>query len=250
MKKIYIVPNLLTTANFFCGLLSIVFSMEGALVPASQVILVGMLFDALDGLVARAKKKTSRFGLEYDSLADLLTFGIAPTVVLYRLVLGGMGRVGLGVAFLYAVCCALRLARFNAQVMKEEKHSFTGLPTPATSGIITTFVLVTSKFGLESLQKGLPFAVLILSYLMVSTVRYPAPGTLRVWKRKPFFYLVVLVLLACVFVAEPELCLFSLFAAYCLYGVCRKAVLLRARSRLEEGAGVAGAGDSGRNVGD
>lgn len=239
MKQIYIVPNLLTTANFFCGILSIVFSLEGSLVLASQTILVGMLFDTFDGLVARAKKKTSLFGREYDSLADLLTFGIAPTVVLYQLVLGGMGRAGLGVAFLYAVCCALRLARFNAQLKKEERHSFTGLPTPATAGIIATFVLVTHKYGLESWLVGLPFAVLVLSYLMVSTVQYPAPSSLRVWKRRPFFYLVVLVLLACVLVAEPEVCLFFLFTAYCLYGPVRRMAPLRARGRLEVEAGPA-----------
>ncbi len=250
MKQIYIVPNLLTTANFFCGLLAIMFAIDGDLVLASQTILVGMLFDAFDGLVARARKMTSRFGLEYDSLADLLTFGIAPTVVLYRLVLENMGRVGLGVAFLYAVCCALRLARFNAQMMKEEKRSFTGLPTPATAGIIATFVLVTNKFGLESLHRGFPFAVLVLSSLMVSTVRYPAPSSLRVWKRKPFFYLVVLVLLACIFVAEPEFCLFFLFVVYCIYGPCKRAVAFRVRRRLGVKTGPARAEGGRRDGGD
>ncbi|MDP8248017.1 MAG: CDP-diacylglycerol--serine O-phosphatidyltransferase [Candidatus Tritonobacter lacicola] len=239
MKKIYLVPNLLTTANFFCGLLSLVFTLNGYPVLSAQMILTGMLFDVLDGLIARARKKTSRFGLEYDSLADLLTCGIAPTLLIYSLVLKEMGQVGLGVAFLYSVCCALRLARFNAQVQKEEKHSFTGLPTPAAAGLIATFMLVTQKFGLESWRTALPFGVLVLSYLMVSTVRYPAPGSLSVWKRRPFFYLVVLILLACVFVAQPELCLFFLFAVYCFYWPCRKVVSLRVLKWLKPGMDMA-----------
>lgn len=243
MKNIYLVPNLLTTANFFCGILSLVFTFNGHPVPAAHMILIGMLFDTLDGLIARARKKTSRFGVEYDSMADLLTFGVAPMLLIYRLVLGGMGQVGLGVAFLYSVCCALRLARFNAQFMKEERHSFTGLPTPATAGIITTFVLVTHKFGLESWRAALPFGVLVMSYLMVSTVRYPASGSLRVWKRKPFFYLVVLVLFACVFVAQPELCLFIIFSGYGLYGPCRKAMSLRVSRRVVPGMGVSPSDD-------
>ena len=239
MKKIYLVPSLLTTANFFCGLLALVFTLNGYLVLAAQVILIGMLFDMLDGLIARASKKTSRFGLEYDSLADLLTFAIAPTLLIYQLVLKDMGQVGLGVAFLYSVCCALRLARFNAQFMKEEKHSFTGLPTPACAGIVATFILVTHKFGLRYWSSALPFGLLVMSYLMVSTVRYPAVGSLRIWKKKPFFYLVVLVLLACVFVAQPELCLFLLFAAYCLYGPCRRIMSRRVSRQTESGMDMA-----------
>lgn len=219
MKRVSIVPSLITTGNFFCGILGMVFVTHGRYLYAAEACLVAMLFDFVDGQVARVRGATTRFGIEYDSLADMLSFGILPTFMGYSKVLEGMGRFGIGIAFLYAVCCALRLARYNAQLFKEERRSFTGLPTPAAAGLISSVVVLEGRYELPFIAKTLPFVMLLMAYLMVSTLRYPAFQGASSKQKKPFLNLVGIVITASIVVSYPEMSFFMLFAAYAMFGV-------------------------------
>jgi len=219
MKRVSIIPSLITTGNFFCGMLGMVFVTHGQYLYAAEACLVAMLFDFVDGQVARVRGATTRFGIEYDSLADMLSFGILPTFMGYSKVLSGMGRFGIGIAFLYAVCCAMRLARYNAQLNREERRSFTGLPTPAAAGLISTLIVLEGRYELPLIIKALPFIMLLLAYLMVTTLRYPAFQGANAKQKKPFLNLVGIVITASIVVSYPEISFFILFAAYTMFGV-------------------------------
>jgi CDP-diacylglycerol--serine O-phosphatidyltransferase len=219
MKKIAIIPSLLTTCNFFCGMLAMTFVMHGQYLYAAEACLVAMLFDFVDGQVARTRGVSTRFGIEYDALADMLSFGVVPAFMGYSLVLSDMGRFGTGIAFLYAVCCALRLARYNAQVHKEERKAFTGLPTPAAAGVICSVIVLSGRYEIHQIVKAVPFLMLGLSYLMVCTLRYPAFQGASARQKKPFLNLVSIVITASIVVSYPEICFFILFAAYAAFGV-------------------------------
>lgn len=219
MKKVSIIPSVLTTCNFFCGMLAMIFVMRGQYLYAAEACLVAMLFDFVDGQVARTKGVMTRFGIEYDALADMLSFGLVPAFMGYSVVLSGMGRFGIGVAFLYAVCCALRLARYNAQVHREERKHFTGLPTPASAGLICAVIVLAGRYDLFLFVKILPFLMLGLSYLMVSTIRYPAFQGANAREKKPFLNLVSIIIAASIVVSYPEVCFFLLFAAYAAFGI-------------------------------
>ncbi|AKU91796.1 CDP-diacylglycerol--serine O-phosphatidyltransferase [Vulgatibacter incomptus] len=180
-KWLYILPNLFTLSSVFCGLyaMSLVAGEPSAekLYAAALAILFGMLFDGLDGRVARLTKTQSDFGMQLDSLADVVTFGAAPALLVWKWALAPLGFVGLFLAFAFAACGALRLARFNVLEMRGSKGSstfFVGLPIPLAAGVLVSLVIAHYKgFGGDEVPV-LPVAVLValLSYLMVSTVRY------------------------------------------------------------------------------
>lgn len=188
-------------------------TIQGRYSLAAWFILLAMVFDFLDGYVARITKSFSRFGVEYDSMADLTTFGLAPTLLVYRAFLVGLGRLGVGAAFLYSVSAALRLARFNVQIQSEEKEAFTGLPTPAAAGILATLVLLINKYSWNQ-GAWLPVVMALLSYLMISTIRFAAFTKIEIHKRKPFVYLAVAVLLLAALIFYAEICLFLVFIGY------------------------------------
>lgn len=219
MKKISLIPGILTTGNFFCGILGMTFLAHGQYLYAAEACLIAMLFDFLDGQVARIRGATTRFGIEYDSLADMLSFGVLPTFMAYLRLLNGMGRFGMGITFLYSICCALRLARYNAQIYREERRKFTGLPTPAAAGLVCSVIVLEGRYEMEPLLKILPFLMLLLSYLMVSTLNYPAFQRVTARRKKPFLNLVGMVISASIVVIYPEISFFLLFAAYTAYGV-------------------------------
>jgi len=219
MKKVPLLPSLLTTGNFFCGMLGMTFVMHGQYLYAAESCLVAMLFDFVDGQAARHRGGSTRFGIEFDSLADLLSFGIVPAFMAYSMILGDMGRFGTAIAFLYSICCALRLARYNIQLNKEERRSFTGLPTPAAGGLICSMIVLLRRYELNAMIKFLPLLMLVLSYLMVCTLRYPALQGASARKKKPFLNLVGIVLSAVIVVIYPEISFFVLFAAYAAYGI-------------------------------
>jgi CDP-diacylglycerol--serine O-phosphatidyltransferase len=141
-KSIYLLPNIFTTGNLLCGFSSIVASINGHYLQAAIAILIAVGLDYLDGKVARLTNSASAFGLEYDSLADLLSFGMAPGLLLYAWMLRSFGPFGWLAAFLFVICGALRLARFNVQAMGVQKFTFTGLPIPAAAGVLASMVLV------------------------------------------------------------------------------------------------------------
>lgn len=220
MKKVYLLPNLMTTGNFLCGVVSMGLSMQGHFHKAAIFILVAMIFDFLDGQVARLSKSTTKFGEEYDSLSDLTTFGIAPMIMVYEMALFRLGRLGLSIAFIYSVCCALRLARYNAKLDGRTKACFVGLPSPASAGLIATGVLTSDHVVGFSLFPLIPLLMIIAGFLMVSTFEYPSVKTLVLVKTGPFLYLVAgVVSLAAFILLGEEISLFLGFFLYAIGGI-------------------------------
>ena len=226
-KGIYILPNLFTSGNLFCGFFSAISSLGGRFEVAAMAILFATVFDCLDGKLARLTKTTSRFGVEYDSLSDVVSFGMAPGLLIYAWALNAYGRLGWVAAFLFMVCGALRLARFNVQVSGVESKDFVGLPIPAAAGFLATWVLLDGyifNFG-KDVRPGVILAVTyVLAFLMVSSLRYRSFKEFNLKNRKPFSVLVSLVLVLLVLVNAPQIMLFSLFALYCSSGILEKPI--------------------------
>lgn len=171
-RSIYILPNLFTSMNLFCGYYSITAAIQLRFVDAAIAILIGAVFDLLDGKIARATNTTSRFGIEYDSLADLITFGLAPAILMFLWVLGTTGRPGWSATLLFAVCGALRLARFNTST--SSSPDFEGLPIPAAAAMNVSIVLFFFRLGIDPEPYKLILLILMfgLSFCMVSSFRY------------------------------------------------------------------------------
>ncbi len=217
IRKIYIVPNIVTTGNMFCGFYSIIASMHGDFAPASWSILGATVFDALDGRIARMAKATSKFGVEYDSLSDLVSFGLAPAILLYRTALEPFDRLGWIAAFFYVVCGALRLARFNALVDDAPKGFFQGLPIPAAAGMVSSTMIFVGYFELEWLKTAMVIVLTLgISVLMVSTIRFPSFKEVNWRARASFGYLVLGVVAMVSIAVKPEVMLFLVGAAYVL----------------------------------
>jgi CDP-diacylglycerol--serine O-phosphatidyltransferase len=235
-KGIYILPNLFTTGSLFAGFYSMVATMNGDYRIAAIWILVSSIFDGLDGKVARATGTTSKFGVEYDSLADLVAFGVAPGLLMYSWALRPFGRLGWLAAFLFVVCGALRLARFNVQVATVESKRFVGLPIPAAASIVSATVLLFFHFGWPSSFKKLAILILIycLAFLMVSNFRYYSFKDPELIKRQPFAFLVLIILLLVVIAAEPVAMLFLLFIIYMFSGPVSYFLTYPRRRRLEK----------------
>ena len=229
---VYLIPNLLTTGNLFSGFYAIIAVLNADYLLAAMAILVAMAFDVLDGTTARLTKSTSRFGVEYDSLADLVSFGVAPGLLIYSWALTTYGRVGWVAAFLFVVCGTLRLARYNVQVDSIESKHFVGLPIPGAAGVIASLVVLDHhilKLGAEIKPLLILGFIYVLAFLMVSTFHYRGPQHLRLRDRKPFHVLVSSVLVLIVLVAAPQILLFVLFTAYALSGLIETLVALLTR---------------------
>lgn len=219
-KGVYLLPNLVTTGGLFAGFYGIVATMNGDYNLAAWFILISAVFDALDGKIARMTGTTSRFGVEYDSLVDLVSFGVAPGLLMYSWALQSFGKFGWLAAFLYVVCGALRLARFNVQVDTVESRRFVGLPIPAAAGMVASCVLVFYQLGGSGEIKKVSVLLLIylLAYLMVSNHSYHSFKDPELVKRQPFSFLVLAIIFAIVVVAEPEIMLFSMASVYVASG--------------------------------
>ncbi|MBF0224784.1 MAG: CDP-diacylglycerol--serine O-phosphatidyltransferase [Desulfobacterales bacterium] len=219
-KGIYILPNIFTSLNIFCGFYSVISSIDGKYFHAAIAILLAVLFDILDGKIARATNTTSRFGVEYDSLADLISFGLAPGLMMYLWALKPLGKFGWLVAFLFMACGALRLARFNTMVGTISSEYFTGLPIPAGAGMIATAFLFCHRINFEdNISPLLIFImVFILSILMVSTVKYYSFKNAELFKRMKFEFLVIAILILVSIAAFPQIALFLLCFSYVLSG--------------------------------
>ncbi|MEN8140551.1 MAG: CDP-diacylglycerol--serine O-phosphatidyltransferase [Thermodesulfobacteriota bacterium] len=233
---VYILPNLLTTCALFGGFYSIISSINGKFTHAAVAILIASLFDGLDGRVARMTNTCSKFGEQYDSLSDLVSFGVAPGLLAYLWVLQPYGRYGWMAAFLYVATTALRLARFNSQIGETPKNVFVGLPCPAAAATIATSVLfcrfVCTTQG-AILNIVMLLAVYFLSYLMVSTHHYCSFKDMS--KPSTFQFMVGTVLFFIVIATEPQITLFVLFVAYILSGPLAGVYRLL-RSRKKKGA--------------
>jgi CDP-diacylglycerol---serine O-phosphatidyltransferase len=220
-KSAYIFPNLLTAGNLFAGFYAIVAAMNLKFEYAAVAIIIAAFMDGLDGKVARMTGTSSRFGVEFDSLADLVSFGVAPAVLVYVWELRGFKRVGWVAAFLFVACGALRLARFNVQVATTEKRWFTGMPIPMAGGTLAVTVLFFQHMhagGRET--SGVLFVLLtyLLSFLMVSTVRYRSFKELETRPHKAFYLMVSVIILISLVAIHPQISLFSLAVLYLLSG--------------------------------
>jgi CDP-diacylglycerol--serine O-phosphatidyltransferase len=215
---IYVLPNLLTTCNMFFGFFSIVYAIKGDFMTAAYAIVAAAVFDLLDGRVARLTHTTSHFGAEYDSLSDVISFGVAPSLLMYLWALQPFGRIGWLAAFFFVACGALRLARFNVQAQVSEKKDFQGLPIPMAAGIVAGSQTAFTDLGLEgSGNLGLLLMTFLLAFVMVSTFRYRSFKDLN-FKRLPFIYLVAGVLLIAVVAWRAEVMLFVVFLSYAVIG--------------------------------
>ncbi len=219
-KGIYVLPNLITTASLFSGFYSIIASLKENFVVAAIAILAAALFDGLDGRIARFTNSTSKFGAEYDSLSDVIAFGVAPSFLAYNWAMSFYGKWGWLAAFLFVLCGALRLARYNIQIGIIESRVFNGLPIPAAAAVVATTVLffdyagVEGKFHDPSMLIFVPF----LSILMVSNIKYYSFKDLKLFARKPFMTFFSLVLLLIVVVAEPVVVAFIAMLGYAISG--------------------------------
>ena len=219
-RGVYIVPNLLTSGSLFCGFYAIIAAFNEQYLYAAVAISIAVIFDGIDGKVARLTKTTSRFGVEYDSLSDLVAFGVAPAMLVFAWALRPFGKFGWLAVFLYVACGALRLARFNVQLDTVESRYFRGLPIPAAAGLITATFFLLHRLGERGETKHLFLLLLtyLLAFLMVSNIRYPSFKNLELLKRKPFSTLVASILVIVVVVAEPGIILFIIAASYLLLG--------------------------------
>ena len=220
MRKIYIVPNIVTTGNMFCGFYSMVASMHGDYIPAAWAILAASVFDMLDGRIARLAKATSQFGVEYDSLSDLISFGVAPAILLYQWALQPFERLGWLAAFLYLACGALRLARFNVTTGTISKKYFQGLPIPMAAGTVATFIIFNQTVGWPEPGTFISRDILVLvltfglASLMISTVKFPSFKELNWRSRASFGFLMIGVLSMILIAVKPEITLFGLLSGY------------------------------------
>jgi CDP-diacylglycerol--serine O-phosphatidyltransferase len=247
-RGIYLLPNLFTTCGLFAGFYAIIAAANSQFTAAAIAVFVAGLMDGIDGRVARLTGTSSEFGVQYDSLADLISFGLAPALVMYHWALsalkfdgGTMGRVGWAVAFLYAACAALRLARFNTQVGVVDKRWFVGLASPAAAGLMMSFVLAFADGELgwsgEELRYVALAVTLLAGLLMVSRIRYwsfkgSGEGGARA-DRIPFAVLAIVpVVIAVLFIDLPRV----LFAIGVLYALSGPAIALWLRSRRSAGA--------------
>ena len=227
-RGIHLIPNILTTGNLFSGLASVVLVLHGRFDMAAMAILIAMVFDVLDGTSARLTDSTSAFGVEYDSLSDLISFGLAPGVLMYAWALGSPGMLGAAVMFAYVACGALRLARFNVITWShgENNRFFTGLPIPAAAGLIATFCIFDTHIAHLSadIRPSVVIALsLALSFLMVSSVKYRSVKQLKFHGHHHFLYLVWTVLTLVSVIAYPQLMLFVACLGYACSGVFEKA---------------------------
>ncbi len=220
-KGIYILPNLLTVTGMFFGFNSVINSIRGEFKDAAWAILIAAVFDALDGWVARMTKSSSRFGVELDSLSDLVSFGIAPALLFYIWALEPFHRLGWVGAFLFVACGALRLARFNVQMVGSEKKYFTGLPIPGAAGVIATFVIFHEDVFGGAPDKNVVLLVMVysLALLMISTIRFHSIKELNVKDRRPFWMLLVALVILVSIALNPPVMLFVFSIGYVAWAI-------------------------------
>ncbi|MCF6264981.1 MAG: CDP-diacylglycerol--serine O-phosphatidyltransferase [Desulfuromusa sp.] len=219
-KGVYLLPNLITAGGIFAGFYVIIAATDGNYERAAWFILLAAIFDGLDGKVARLTGTSSKFGVELDSLADVISFGVAPGVLLYLWALRPFGKLGWLAAFLYVICGALRLARFNVQVSTVESRRFIGMPIPAAACIVATCVLLFYELGGTGTIKMVSMVALVflLAFLLVSNIKYISLKDPELFKRQPFVMLVVAIMLLIVIVAQPRIMLFLIGMAYLISG--------------------------------
>lgn len=218
-KGVYLLPNLFTTAAMFAGFFAIISGMNGNFASAGMAIIVAQLMDGFDGRVARLTNTTSAFGVQYDSLSDMVSFGLAPALVIFSWGLEPLGKYGWAAAFLFAACAALRLARFNTQVEVVDKKYFVGLASPPAAAVLATIVWswhdVTPSLGVAVV---IAMLTVVIGLLMVSNLQYTSFKSLNMRGRVPFVVMLVALLIFVVIVIDPARVLLAMACTYCLSG--------------------------------
>lgn len=237
-RGIYLLPNLFTTGGLFAGFYAIISATQGHFDNACIAIFVAAILDGLDGRVARLTNTQSEFGVQYDSLADLISFGLAPALVMYHWSLASMSldgvtarKIGWVAAFLYAACAALRLARFNSQVGQVDKRWFIGLASPAAAGLLASFVWTCFAMGYSGVELRYlaVFATVVAALLMVSPIRYFSfKGGGPKHDRLPFLSVLVVVAVVAAIAIDPPRVLLAIIALYAMSGPVH-AIYRRAR---------------------
>jgi CDP-diacylglycerol--serine O-phosphatidyltransferase len=237
-KGIYLLPNTLTLCGMFCGFFSILSAINGDFLYAAWAIVLANVFDGLDGWIARLTNTGTRFGIELDSLSDLVAFGVAPSVMMYKWALMPFGRLGWAVAFLFVACGALRLARFNIQTGAPGSKAFKGMPIPGAATVMSSIVIFYYDFwkGLPEKNIFLLVITILLSLLMVSTIRYHGLKEIDFREKKPFWFLIVFVLILFVLFVHPSTAIFIFAMAYLTWGIIENIhlVVKRRRAKLLE----------------
>lgn len=237
-RGIYLLPNLFTTAGLFAGFYAIIAAIRQDFDAAAMAIFVAMIMDGLDGRIARMTNTQSAFGAEYDSLADMVAFGLAPALVVFLWALLDMGKFGWMIAFIYAACGALRLARFNTQIGTADKRYFQGLPSPAAAALVAGWVWLGTDRGFDAAvisNIAVPITF-FAAILMVSSMRYYSFKELDLKNRVPFIKLLALVLIFALIANDPPLILFAAFLFYAVSGPVLTLVKLR-QHRNERSSG-------------
>jgi CDP-diacylglycerol--serine O-phosphatidyltransferase len=235
-RGVYLLPNLITTASLFAGFYAIVAAMGGRFIAAAWAIFISLVLDGLDGRIARMTKSTSGFGVQYDSLADLVAFGVAPGILVYLWALEPYKQFGWVAAFLFVVCGALRLARFNVQQGSFDPRYFNGLPIPAAAMMIASSVAFYYEIGEWAPEKHIYILVMIylLSFLMVSNVKYVSFKKMELFQRHPFHTLVGVVLVFVTIAAKPEVMGFIAMLAYVASGPVSTIMYYRRRAMSDK----------------
>ena len=236
-RGIYLLPNLLTTAALFAGFYAVLAGKNDEFEKAAIAIFVAMVLDGLDGRVARLTNTQSAFGAEYDSLSDMVAFGLAPSLVMYEFALSDLGKVGWMAAFIYTAAAALRLARFNTSQATADKRYFKGLPSPSAAALLAGAVWVIVDNGFE-VGKLVAWTAGILTgaagLLMVSNIQYHSFKQVDFHGKVPFIVLVAVMLVFAVMLTDPAAVLFALFSLYVLSGPVHWLVgRVRGRSRSQ-----------------
>lgn len=246
-RGIYLLPNLFTTAALFAGFYAIVAAMNNRFEAAAVAVFVAMLLDGIDGRIARLTNTQTDFGAEYDSLADMVSFGLAPALVMYQWALSDLGKLGWLAAFIYTACAALRLARFNTQVGIADKRYFQGLPSPSAAAIVAGMVWSGEEvFELagKTVEEVAFVLTIVAGLLMVSNIRYHSFKGINFKERVPFVAILIAVLVIVVVSSNPPVMLFGGFLIYAISGPVLTVVYLR-RHRAERKAQQQQESDSG-----
>lgn len=232
-RGIYLLPNLFTTGAMFAGYYSITSAINHRFETAAITLFVAMILDGLDGRVARLTHTESEFGVEYDSLSDMVSFGVAPAMLMYLWALGDLGRMGLFAAFVHMAGGALRLARFNTQVATADKHFFQGLPSPAAAAILAGFVWMSVEYGYDigSISYLALILTILTGLLMVSNFRYYSFKKIEIHDRVPFVAAIAIMLGIAFIMTQPQDMLFILAIAYMVSGPLVTLVMRRRKRR-------------------
>lgn len=242
-RGIYLLPNLFTTGALFAGFYAIVAASSLRFEAAAVAIFIAIILDGMDGRIARMTNTESEFGAQYDSLSDMVSFGLSPALVMYEWSLASMGKAGWLAAFIYAASGALRLARFNTQVGRADKRYFQGLPSPAAAGLIAGLVWLGERYSFDVffITQGFTlFLTVAAGVLMVSNVRYNSFKELDLRGKVPFMSILIIVLVFVFISIEPPLVLFGILLLYAVSGPVLTLMTLRQHRAARRAASSSG----------